>query len=180
MQYKLRIAWIVVLSMAASMAMKIVHAQVSRYSGEQTQIVKPLSAQEVDDLLNSRDHALATVAELTGYLSPARAVEIAEELRLRPEQMRAISDVKDQKTQAARPLGEQIVARIHELDGLFVSGFVSDDEISARANELGILFRRLRTVHLRSHLEVTAILTASQIARYNELRGYGLSSPPEN
>ena len=35
----------------------------------------------------------------------------------------------------------------------------------------------LREVHLRAHLATRALLSESQIARYNEIRGYAGASP---
>jgi Spy/CpxP family protein refolding chaperone len=140
---------------------------------------KALSTQEVDDLLNARGLALAKAAELNGYPGPAHVLDTTSDLRLTPQQIRTITEINDRMRLAARPLGEQIVARERELDTLFVTARISEAEIAARTGEIGNLFGRLRSVHLRSHLETTAILDAGQIARYNELRGYGSSSSPE-
>jgi Spy/CpxP family protein refolding chaperone len=154
-------------------------AQVSPYAGQQSREIKALSTQEVDDLLNARGLALAKAAELNGYPGPTHVLDLASELKLTPEQRRAITNIKDRMQSAAKPLGAQIVARERELDRKFAAHKIAAKEISAETREIGNLFGRLRAIHLSSHLETTARLEAQQIARYNELRGYGSSSSPQ-
>jgi hypothetical protein len=38
---------------------------------------------------------------------------------------------------------------------------------------IGALQAAIRNAHLQTHLTQTALLTPAQIARYNQLRGYG-------
>jgi hypothetical protein len=157
----------------------VAQAQPSPYAGQQSREIKALSSQEVDDLLNARGLALAKAAELNGYPGPAHVLELAVDLKLTPEQFRAITAIKDEMAAAAKPLGAQIVARERELDRQFAGRNIAAAEISGETMEIGNLFGRLRAVHLRAHLETAAKLDAKQIARYNELRGYGSPSAPQ-
>jgi hypothetical protein len=48
-----------------------------------------------------------------------------------------------------------------------------DRRLTAETAAIGELQGRLRSVHLSAHLETRAMLNLDQIARYEQLRGYG-------
>jgi hypothetical protein len=151
-------------------------AQVSPYAGQETREIKALSAQEVDDLLNARGMALAKAAKLNGYPGPLHSLEMADKLGLSPDQLRAINDIKAREEADARPLGAEIVAIERELDQAFANRTIDPAKLKALTGKLGELQGRLRALHLAAHLETTSIFNTQQIARYNELRGYGGSA----
>ena len=157
-----------------------VAAQVSPYAGQQTREIKSLSAQEIDDLLNSRGMALAKAAELNGYPGPLHTLELASQLDLTPAQAIAIGEIKSRMAAAARPIGTEIIDRERTLDRQFAAAEVNKAQVEAETERLGSLQGRLRAVHLVAHLETKAILNTQQIARYNELRGYSSSSPTKH
>lgn len=156
------------------------NSQLSPYAGQQSREIKSLSAQDIDDLLNARGWALAKAAELNGYPGPTHTLDMARDLKLTPDQVRAITVIKERMAAAAKPLGSQIVARERELDQQFVQGKITEADLTAETAAIGDLFGHLRAVHLRSHLETKAVLTARQVAQYNELRGYGSDSAPQH
>ena len=147
------------------------------YAGQQTREIKALSTQEIDDLLNGRGMGLAKAAELNGYPGPLHTIEMAAELGLTPDQLEAVRDIKARMAAAAIPIGTEIVAVERELDQLFISGAVTKSGLDGLLTRLGGLQARLRGVHLAAHLDTRALLNANQIARYNELRGYGSARP---
>ena len=149
-----------------------IEAQVSPYAGQQTREIKALSAQEIDGLLNARGMALAKGAELNGYPGPLHAIELAADLSLTADQLRAVKDIKARVEAAAIPIGAEIVAAERELDQLFVNGAITKPQLDAIMAKLGALQGRLRGVHLAAHLETKALLNAHQISRYDQLRGY--------
>ena len=131
-------------------------APLSPYAGQQTREIKALSAQEVDDLLNARGMALAKAAELNGYPGPLHTIEMAADLGLTPDQLRAVKDIKARVDAAAIPIGTEIVAREQDLDQLFVNGTITKLQLDALTKALGELQGRLRSVHLAAHLETKA------------------------
>jgi hypothetical protein len=151
-------------------------AQVSPYAGQQTREIKALSAQEIDDLLNARGMALAKAAELNGYPGPLHSLEMADKLGLSPEQLRAIKNIKAREEAAARPLGAEIVSVERELDQDFAKHMIDPVKLKTLTDKLGELQGRLRAVHLGAHLETVSVFSASQVVRYNELRGYSGSA----
>jgi hypothetical protein len=147
-------------------------APVSPYAGQQTREIKALSAQEIDDLLNARGMALAKAAELNGNPGPLHTIELAGDLGLTPEQLRAVRDLKARVDAAAIPVGTDIIQVERELDRHFADGTITETRLDALMSMLGSLQGRLRGIHLAAHLETKVLLNAQQIARYNELRGY--------
>jgi hypothetical protein len=74
---------------------------------------------------------------------------------------------------AAKSLGSEVIAREQVLDQLFAKGEITPERLAAETAAIGELQGRLRSVHLSAHLETRALLNPDQIARYEQLRGYG-------
>ena len=79
---------------------------------------------------------------------------------------------------AAKPLGGELIAQEQVLDQLFAQGEITPDRLAATTAAIAELQGRLRLVHLSAHLETRALLKADQIARYEQLRGYGQLQAP--
>ena len=79
---------------------------------------------------------------------------------------------------AAKPLGDELIAQEQALDQLFAKGDITPDQLTAATAAIAELQGRLRTVHLSAHLETRALLNPDQIARYQQLRGYGDQQAP--
>jgi Spy/CpxP family protein refolding chaperone len=154
-----------------------VPAQLSPYAGQQTREIKSLSAQEIDDLLNSRGMALAKAAELNGYPGPLHTLELSSQLSLTPVQLSAITEIKSRMASAARLVGVEIIERERALDRQFAAAEINKAQVEAETERLGNLQGRLRAIHLVAHLETKVMLNAQQISRYNELRGYSAGAP---
>lgn len=75
-------------------------------------------------------------------------------------------------------LGKEIVEREKKLDGLFASGEIDEDHLGTLVNEIARLQGELRIVHLRAHLAMKELLSPTQIAEYDNLRGYGRGTKP--
>jgi Spy/CpxP family protein refolding chaperone len=148
----------------------------SPYVGQEWRDIKALSPQEIADYLAGNGMGLAKAAELNGYPGPAHVLELAVQLELTTEQ-RAQTEALFQKMQAsAIALGKEIVEAEHALDQLFASRLVNATRLASALARIGRLQGQLRQVHLDAHLEQTAVLTAQQVAKYIQLRGYGASS----
>lgn len=150
-------------------------ADVSPYAGQQMREIKALSSQDIADLEAGRGLGMARAAELNGYPGPAHVLELATDLGLTPEQVRAVTAIRDRMSAGARPLGAEILSLERDLDGGFASGMVAEDALAAQTGAIGTLQGRLRAIHLAAHLATKVVLTPVQIARYQELRGYTTS-----
>jgi Spy/CpxP family protein refolding chaperone len=145
----------------------------SPYAGEQHRDIKALSPSEVQDLLAGRGMGFAKSAELNRYPGPAHVLELADRLGLSAEQKASTKSVFDAMEARARALGKALVEREAELDRLFASREVTRAALESSLAEIAKLQGELRRVHLEAHLAQTEILTHEQIAKYDELRGYG-------
>ena len=134
--------------------------------------VRGLSAQEVDDLLNGRGAGFARTAELNGHPGPRHAIDLASELDLTADQRAAAARIFAAMSVEAKRLGVEIVARERRFSAAFAERRMTTDGLRAEAESLGVLYGRLRAVHLAAHLELTQGLTEAQIRRYDTLRGY--------
>lgn len=168
------IAFVAVLAAAAAGPAASLAA--SPYAGQEARDIKSLSADEIRDLLAGKGMGLAKAAELNGYPGPAHVLELRAELGLTPEQQAQTEALFAAMEADAQALGREVVERERALDRLFAVREISPAVLSDALTHIGTLQGRLRNVHLRAHLDQTRILTPEQIARYNELRGYGNGS----
>lgn len=148
------------------------HANPSPYAGEQTRQIKALSASEVTSLLGGHGMGFARAAELNSYPGPRHVLDLADELKLTPDQKAGLNRIFETMKAAALPLGRELVARESELDRLFTDRQATTGAVLSLTREIGRLQGELRAVHLNAHVATVAMLHAGQVARYDELRGY--------
>lgn len=144
----------------------------SPYIAQLNSPVRGLSPQEVDDLLNGRGAGYARTAELNSYPGPRHVLDMQQELHLSAEQMIQIEAVFRQMQVEAQQLGQEIVEREARFSQGFANQTITEAELQAQTGELAQLYGHLRATHLQAHLQITPLLSAQQIARYNTLRGY--------
>jgi Spy/CpxP family protein refolding chaperone len=100
-------------------------------------------------------------------------LELAKQLQLSDAQKRRTEEIRAAMLKDATSLGKSIVEKERELDALFSGGKIDEPGLRASVAEISRLQGALRIAHLRAHLELKRILTAGQIKKYDELRGYG-------
>jgi Spy/CpxP family protein refolding chaperone len=142
------------------------------YAGQQTREVASLSPQEQRDFLDGRGMGLAKAAELNGHPGPAHVLELADELRLTPEQRQLVKAAFERMQARAKALGEAYIKAEKAVDHAFKAGLADAAEVTARVTEANRLLGEVRLSHLQAHVEITPLLTPEQRTRYAELRGY--------
>lgn len=147
--------------------------QTQPYAGLEGRPVKALVPDRVADLLAGRGAGYALAAELNHYPGPTHVLELARDLQLRPDQEQRVREVFSSMQQDARRYGEQLVNLETDLDQMFSSGAITPTELEHLTGEIAAVEGRLRETHLAAHLEMKHILTTEQVARYDQLRGYG-------
>jgi hypothetical protein len=75
-------------------------------------------------------------------------------------------------TVEAIPLGEKLIAQEAELDALFARRAATATSLGAATAVIGVTQAELRNTHLKYHLLTSGLLSAAQMQRYSELRGY--------
>ncbi len=144
----------------------------SPYVGEETRAVKALSAKDVQEYIEGKGMGLAKAAELNHYPGPRHALDLTDRIGLSSEQQRRIQTIHDQMQTRAMTLGKTIVQKERELDTLFANQSINRERLRVLLREIAGYQGELRFVHLDAHLAMQPVLTAEQIRRYDELRGY--------
>lgn len=160
-------AWCLVVATAP------VSAQESSYADHTGRRIKALSAEETTSLEAGAGMGLALAAELNGYPGPRHVLELADQLELTDGQRRQTQKMFDAMQTAARRIGAEIILEEARLDSLFGMGAITEATLDQSVTRIAALQGELRTLHLRTHLTMQALLTEHQTVRYNQLRGYG-------
>ena len=150
--------------------------QPSPYLGQEQRELKALSPQDVEQYLEGKGMGFAKAAELNHFPGPLHVIELANKLKLTPQQKTQSEKIYSAMQREARTLGAALVDKERELDRLFSSGEIASVKLRLLIGEIGRLQANVRNAHLQAHLEQKAILTQAQIAAYDELRGYTLQN----
>jgi hypothetical protein len=169
MKFQLLIAAVLISSAASAQ-------HESPYAGQQHNEIKALSAQEVNSLLAGHGMGYARAAELNGYPGPMHVIELASELGLTADQLRASQALMNEHRARAQELGAELIVAERELDALFAQRKAEASAVATLTQRIGALQSRLRAEHLNTHLQQTALLNAEQVRRYGEKRGYASGS----
>ncbi len=147
-------------------------AEDAPYTGQQAREIASLSEADIAALLAGQGWGLAKPAELNGYPGPLHVLELATELALTPEQTDDINALYEEMRAAAQAAGRVYIAAEAHLSMMFRMGHASPDRLEGLLEDSAEALARLRAVHLAAHLEVTPMLTETQIDTYQRLRGY--------
>jgi hypothetical protein len=142
------------------------------YAGFQTREIKGLSESDIAQLRDGSGWGLALPAELNGRPGPAHLLELKDEIGLSPEQVAAIQETYDAMKAEAIPAGARLIDAERALSDAFAAGDVTTDRLAELLAESEAARAELRAIHLSRHIETPPLLTETQIARYNVLRGY--------
>ena len=151
----------------------------SPYAGEQNRQIKALAPDRIEGLLAGRGLGYARAAELNGIPGPMHVLELADALDLTPQQRQATQSLYDSVQVQARALGTELVEAEAALDALFRAEVPDADAIQAQVQAIGAIDARLRHTHLAAHLAQKPLLSAEQIHRYTQLRGYHDNGRPQ-
>ena len=147
-------------------------AQTSEYAGQQNRAIKTLSVAEVEGYLSGKGMGLAKAAELNHYPGPKHVLDLAKKLELSADQIRQTKQLFGKMKKEAVPLGKKLVEAERELNRLFDSGKVNEENLRALLIKIGTIQSSLRYVHLKAHLTQKKILSPKQVKSYDTLRGY--------
>ena len=160
------------LFLAATYSAEAAEDTKSPYAGQQKRVIKSLSAQDVDDLLNGRGWGLAKAAELNGVPGPSHLLELKDKIGLTDKQVAQIGSLFVTMKDRASGQGRKLVDLEAALNKAFAEGNVEAGWLATMLDKISRVRRDLRYTHLSTHLETPAILTPKQITHYNKLRGY--------
>jgi Spy/CpxP family protein refolding chaperone len=142
------------------------------YAGEELRSIKSLSPQEVESLRSGQGMGFAKLAELNHYPGPKHVLELADDLELTPSQRARTEEIFKRMQDRAVALGEQLLEAEIDLGRHFEDGTIDPQSLEDALLRIGEIRGRLRHVHMNAHLEQKRVLTAQQITKYDEIRGY--------
>jgi hypothetical protein len=142
------------------------------YAGMQTRSIKALSEQQLADLEAGRGMGMAIAAELNGYPGPSHVLELADKLDLTVDQRGRFKALFNAMKAEALPIGSALIEQEAALDKQFASRAVTSESLKVAIAWVAVTQGELREIHLKYHLSTADILTASQMKKYAELRGY--------
>jgi Spy/CpxP family protein refolding chaperone len=116
---------------------------------------------------------LSMAAELNHYPGPRHVLDSADGMALTAAQREQAAALYAEVQRDATATGRAIIADEQALDALFASGAAELGAVEALVARIAERRGRLRFIHLAAHVKMRALLTPQQIARYDELRGYG-------
>jgi Spy/CpxP family protein refolding chaperone len=147
--------------------------QSSPYAGQEQRQIKALSAEEIRMYLDGHGMGFAKAAELNHYPGPRHVLELAKPLNLSAAQLTQTQRAYDKMHAEAVRLGKLIVAKEKQLDSLYATQKIDITQLRAVVGDIARLQGELRVTHLNAHLDMKKILLPQQVAKYDELRGYG-------
>jgi hypothetical protein len=142
------------------------------YAGQQSRPIKALSAQDQRDLREGKGLGFAKAAELNGYPGPMHTLELARELQLSSEQLGKTKALLFSHKNTVKALGAELVEAERRLDAAFATREVTLETLERLTTEIGLFQAKIRSEHLKTHVEQTTYLSNEQIAQYSVLRGY--------
>ena len=152
----------------------------SKYAGEEKREIRSLSKSDIEELRNGKGWGLAKAAELNGVPGPAHLLEMKDEIGLSVKQVLAIEVLYKKMKQEAIPLGLELIELERELNNHFANRTITYESLGILLERIAQVQKKLRYVHLSTHLKTRIILTPEQIVLYNKLRGYSSDDPCEN
>ena len=156
------------------------HSHKSKYAGEEKRKIKSLSETDIEELKNGKGWGLAKAAELNGLPGPVHLLEMKEEIHLSAKQIRVIEVLYKKMKQEAIPLGLELIDLERELNNHFSNRTITDELLGLLLERIGQVQKKLRYVHLSTHLKTPNILAPEQITLYNKICGYSTDDPCEN
>ena len=180
MKTKVTMLFLILIMITLSTLSAADHSYKSKYAGEEKREIKSLSETDIEELKNGKGWGLAKAAELNGLPGPAHLLEMKEEIHLSAKQIRLIEDLYIKMKKDAIPLGLELIELERELNNHFSNRTITDELLGILLERIAQIQKKLRYVHLSTHLETPNILTPEQIALYNKLRGYSSDDPCEN
>lgn len=143
------------------------------YAGDEKREIKALSPEEIESYRAGAGMGFAKAAELNHYPGPKHVLELAKGLALDDAQTAKTRAVHDRMHAETIRLGGRLIDQERRLDQLFASAKIDKGSLSRSVREIARFQGEVRLAHLKAHLAMRSLLSPAQVAKYDELRGYG-------
>lgn len=128
----------------------------------------------VRGLREGRAMDAAVVAERNHYPAPYYVLKMISQLAMFDDQIVPTRELYKKSRDRAKTLGEALVKNEKKLQAFFEDVHTKDDfdELERLVRESARLKGEIRLEHLKARIAMRHILTRSQLARYEALKGY--------
>ena len=134
------------------------------------------------------------MAEFNGYPGLRHVLDLSSQLKLSSQQETEIQAAFEQMQSQAKNIGKTIISKERAWNKLltkqliprppfgqehseeFASGKITNIELEKQTEELARLYGESRKIHLQAHLQINPLLSAEQIKKYNQIRGYEIAN----
>lgn len=144
----------------------------STYVGQEDRKIKSLSDREVQGYLYGEGMGLSKVAELNNFPGPKHVLELSDQLDLTEDQFARTEMLFEEMNKNATTLGQRYISAEKELNDVFEQADIDSAQVDSLILRIGMLHAKIRTTHVKAHLNMKKLLSEQQIERYQELRGY--------
>lgn len=144
----------------------------SNYAGQEAREIKTLSAEDIAALKAGKGWGLAKAAELNGVPGPRHLLQMKDELGLNEDQVENITLLFKNMQAKAIELGHLLILSERRLNNAFYFGHINKIRLKKILDVNQMLRKKLRFVHLNTHLDTLKYVTRDQVSLYNQLRGY--------
>jgi len=134
--------------------------------------IKSLTADEIQAYQQGTGNGTAKAAERNHYPGPRHVLDLAHELQLTEDQTRQLQAIEDVMHVAAISADNRLIEIERRLNGAFADKRIDPARLASLVEGSATLQARLRLTHLYAHLQTQKVLSAAQIEKYDELRGY--------
>ena len=139
----------------------------SMLPAKETAVVAPVEPEQ--QCYANSTAAYMALAEANHYPSPEKVLHNAKLLGLTPQQIDRSQAIYDDMAKYASELEAKLKLKQKQLDRLFITDTISDDELAMLLTKISVLETKLRYVHLHAHIQQKAILTSAQLQQYSQL-----------
>jgi hypothetical protein len=144
----------------------------SPVAGQEHRTIKAISDEELQELREGEGIGLAAAAELNHYPGPRHVLDLADSLRLSAGQRTEVQSIYATMHAAVLPIGGALIAVEARMDSVFAARRMDSTTLERLVSESAQVRGQLRLAHLRAHLATLRVLTPSQVAAYDRIRGY--------
>jgi len=132
--------------------------------------VKTLSYKQYNAYLNGDDYDnMALVAEINHYASPQSVIELKKQLALTPDELLKVTAINTELIRKKKEMGRFIIKNERVLDSLLRIKQINDGNLVFFGQRTDLYRGELRNAILQAYLKVSAILTAEQLKKYQQL-----------
>ena len=134
--------------------------------------IRSLTSDEVAQIERGEGAGFALPAELNGVPGPRHVLDLAVDLGLSDQQVKAVHAIFEEMQAVVVPAGRRYLDAVRALEEEFRAGSLTEAELPDLIVEIQHLEGELAAAHLLAHLQTARVLTAEQIDTYRQLRGY--------